>query len=264
MSEDKDKWDDLWKNPEEMLYYTDVFRLMDEIKLEYLLAILPPNKQNTKIVEVGCGPAWLSCALASEGYNTTCLDYSENALNIARKNYEMQGNKGEFIVGDALNMAFEDNSFDVVLSTGLLEHFEDPSVVINEMVRILKPGGIFYSDIVPKKFALFRAHIDFVIGLNNLIKKEEDEIYEKKLNSNDIENILISSKLEDINVIPAGVFLPQIPYGRRIPTLKKIEYNFLSKIKRLFTVWDNTKIAEWCGFYYFCYAKKPSNEKNIH
>ncbi len=256
MNEDKDKWDEQWNNPEDMLNYTDVFCLMDEIKLKYLLDILPEDKPNTKTIEVGCGPAWLSCALASEGYNTTCLDYSENALNIARKNYEMQNNKGEFVIGDATDMPFENDSFDVVLSTGLLEHFEDPSIVINEMVRILKPDGIFYSDIVPKKFALFRAHIDFV---RNLIKKEDD-IYEIELNSGEIEDILRSSKLEDIHVVPAGVFLPQIPYGRKVPSLKRMEYRFLSRIKGLFTVWDNTIIAEWCGFYYFCYAKKPLNK----
>ncbi len=106
--------------------YKDIFYLMDEIKLEYLIDILPSPQENIKIIEVGCGSAKLSCFLASLGYDTTCLDYSENALNVAKKNYQITNNKGKFIVGDVRNLPFENNTYDVVLSTGLLEHFKDP------------------------------------------------------------------------------------------------------------------------------------------
>jgi len=126
------------------------------------------------------------------------------------------------------------------------------------MVRILKPGGIFYSDIVPKKFSLFRAHIDFIKKLSSLMKKGNNDFYEKELNSNDIKKMLYMAKLEDINVFPAGVFLPQIPYGKRVPNLKKIEYNFLYGTRSLNKYFDGTVIAELLGFYYFAFARKPN------
>lgn len=257
MYDDKKTWEDIWKKTGDTLTCKDVFYLMDEIKLEYLLPILPSHKKDIKTIEVGCGSARLSCFLASLGYNTTCLDYSENALKVARGNYNIAGNNGEFILGDAENIPFKNNSFDLVLSTGLLEHFEDPQIVINEMVRILKPGGTFYSDIVPKKFSLFRAHMDFIKKLKYLMKKEKEDFYEKKLNSNDIKKMLHSAKLDDINVFPAGVFLPPIPCEKTFPYLKEIEYNFLYRIQPLIKFFDDTFIAEWFGFYYFAYAKKP-------
>ncbi|MDD3986077.1 MAG: class I SAM-dependent methyltransferase [Methanobacterium sp.] len=255
MDKDKQIWEDIWDKTEKTLNYRDVFYLMDEIKLSYLLPLLPSGS-DINILEIGCGSARLSCFLASNGYNTTCLDYSENAIKVARKNYELTNNKGQFI-GNAKKLPFNDNTFDIVLSTGLLEHFKDPEIIINEMTRVLKPNGIFYSDIVPKKFSIFRAHINFIRNLVKLIKNNvKDEFYEKKLNSNDIQNMLISAGLKDVNIFGAGVFLPQIPYGKQVPSLKRLEYKLLSKIKPLITFWDDTIIGEWLGFYYFAYAKK--------
>jgi len=45
---------------------------------------------------------------------------------VAKENYRITGNKGEFLLGDAQNIPLKSNTFDVVLSTGLLEHFEEP------------------------------------------------------------------------------------------------------------------------------------------
>lgn len=256
LDKDKKVWEKVWDNTEETLNYKDVFYLMDEIKLEYLMELLPTGI-NIKTLEVGCGSARLSCFLASKGYETTCLDYSESALRVAHKNYQITKNKGDFVIGDAKNLPFEDNTFDIVLSTGLLEHFREPQIVINEMARVLKGNGIFYSDIVPKKFSIFRAHILFFKSLNKLIRNNKEEtFYEKKLNSNDIMKMLISAGLNDITVFGAGVFLPQIPYGKKVLSLKRLEYGFLKKIKFLITIFDNTIIGEWFGFYYFTYAKK--------
>lgn len=256
MDKDKEVWENIWDNTEDTLNYKNVYYLMDEIKLNYLMPLLPIGS-NITTLEVGCGSARLSCFLASKGYKTTCLDYSESALRVARKNYQITKNVGEFVIGDANNLPFKDNTFDIVLSTGLLEHFKNPQIVINEMVRVLKPNGIFYSDIVPKKFSTFRAHIDLIKNMNKLIKKGiKETFYEKKLNSNDIRNMLHSANLEDIEVFGAGVLLPQIPYGGHFPIIQRFEYHLLSKLKPMITIWDNTIIGEWFGFYYFAYAKK--------
>jgi hypothetical protein len=85
---------------------------------------------------------------------------------------------------------------------------------------------------------------------------DDDELYEIKTNTKDITSMLQFAHLTDINVFPAGVFMPQLPYGRKIPSLKKLEYKTFNKLKPLVKYWDNTIIAELLGFYYFAYAKK--------
>lgn len=251
INKEKEIWNGIWGNIPETITHKDIFYLMDEIKLEYLLDILPSPHENIKVIEVGCGSARLSCFLASLGYNTTCMDFSENALKVAKKNYYLTKNQGEFIVGDVQNMPFEDNTYDVVISTGLLEHFKDPQIVINEMTRILKPEGIFYSDIVPDKFSLFRSHLLFLKKLNLWT---DDEWYEIELNKKDIITMLQSADLTDINVFPAGVFIPQLPF--KISSLKKLEYKTVYKLKPLIKHVDNTRVAELLGFFYFAQAKK--------
>lgn len=256
MDKDKKIWKAIWDSTDETVNYKDVFYLIDEIKLGYLMPLLPTGT-NLKTLEVGCGSARLSCFLASKGYKTTCLDYSESALRVAKKNYKISNIAGNFVIGDAKQLPFENDTFDIVFSTGLLEHFKEPQIVIDEMVRVLKPNGIFYSDIVPKKFSTFRSPVIITKSLIDFLRKDENEtFYEKKLNSKDIQKMLNSADLKYITVFGAGVFLPQIPHGKRIQPLKRLEYQFLSKIRYLFTIWDDTIVGDWLGFYYFVYAKK--------
>tara|TARA_Y100000310_G_C20462298_1_gene705950 strand:- start:79 stop:777 length:699 start_codon:yes stop_codon:yes gene_type:complete len=54
---------------------------------------------------------------------------------------------GVKIVGDANNMPFKDNFVDAVICESLLEHVLDPKVVLNEVYRVLKPGGMMYLSI---------------------------------------------------------------------------------------------------------------------
>ena len=247
-------WDDRYKKKSgDTTAIKDIRSLIDEMILEYLLSYLP--KHGTTI-EVGCGAARLSCSLAALGYNTTCLDYSKDALRLAKNNYALTNNKGTFIIGNAKDIDFEDNSFDVVLSTGLLEHFTEPEVIVNEMVRILKPGGVFYSDIVPKKFSLLRS-LDFL--RNN--EEEENQFYEKVMSKRYIINMLRDAKLEDIFVFPADVFPPPAPILERNPNIKKGIMRTLYKLKPLFKRMDNTILAEILGFYYFTVAKKPKDDE---
>jgi SAM-dependent methyltransferase len=56
-----------------------------------------------------------------------------------------------FHVGDALALPFPDESFDVVVSIGLLEHFEDIRQPVTEQLRILRPGGVFLGYVVPER-----------------------------------------------------------------------------------------------------------------
>jgi len=57
MNDDIEIWEDIWKKTDNTLNYKDVFYIMDELKLEYLLPLLPSPDNGVKTVEVGCGSA---------------------------------------------------------------------------------------------------------------------------------------------------------------------------------------------------------------
>ena len=248
------QWEYEFQSVENTLELRDRLYLMDEIKVEYLL----PRLHNwSKTLEVGCGSARLSCFLASHDHNTTCIDYSSSALKVARANYALMKVKGNFYLGDAYNLPFKDDTFDVVMSTGLLEHFRDPSPIITEMVRVLRPDGLYYSDILPDKFSLLRS-LFFLKKTFNRIRGEEMKIhYENKLDKKSIIHLLQRSGLHHIQVIPATVLPPRtITYLKTFSFLGPFEYRILHSLKPFWKRLDNTIVAEWLGVAYFAYAYK--------
>jgi ubiquinone/menaquinone biosynthesis C-methylase UbiE len=100
----------------------------------------------SKVLEIGPGPGWITILLtqANPTLKIIGLEISEDMIRVANqnKNKERVGNKIEFIKGDAKNMnIFEDKSFDVVISSDSLHHWENPIKVFDEIHRVLKDNG---------------------------------------------------------------------------------------------------------------------------
>lgn len=121
-------------------------------KFDALLNILPPAPGS--VLECGSGSGEVSAFLAEQGYQVTLLDDAPAALDVARTRFDRVDLSAEFVVGNVYALPFEDNSFDILTSFGLLEHFEDVEKVIAEMVRVLRPGGFFFADIVTERFSI--------------------------------------------------------------------------------------------------------------
>ena len=94
---------------------------------------------NGSVLDVGCGPGYISAAAAERGAISTGLDFSGEMIAIARKMFP----RIEFQEGDAQNLPFADGSFDAVLANFSLLHLSDPERACAEACRVLKPGGKF-------------------------------------------------------------------------------------------------------------------------
>lgn len=97
------------------------------------------------ILDIGTGPGRLPIEIAKQVKNVKVfgVDMSEDMIKIARKNAEKAGvgDRVEFKVRSAYDTGFENNSVDLVVSTGTVHHLSQPLVAFNEMYRILKHGG---------------------------------------------------------------------------------------------------------------------------
>jgi ubiquinone/menaquinone biosynthesis C-methylase UbiE len=93
-----------------------------------------------RILDVGTGPGYLPLRISEvlPGSEVIGIDVSEDMIRVARKNAE--GKNVKFLVGNASEMPFEDDSFDLVVSTGSLHHWRNPVNVLNEIYRVLRPG----------------------------------------------------------------------------------------------------------------------------
>jgi SAM-dependent methyltransferase len=112
--------------------------------------LMGPDFRGRRCLEVGCGRGSISAYFADAGFDCTLLDLSPAVIETARKIFEHHGLRAKFDVGDALNLPYPDGSFDVIVSIGLLEHFEDIERVLTEQIRVLAKDGLFLGYVVPE------------------------------------------------------------------------------------------------------------------
>jgi ubiquinone/menaquinone biosynthesis C-methylase UbiE len=97
------------------------------------------------LLDVGTGPGWLLIKVheLSPGLRLVGLDASPAMVEMARTHIARAGlsDAVEVLLGNAGEMPFPDASFDTVVSTGSIHHWKDPVSGLNEVYRVLKPGG---------------------------------------------------------------------------------------------------------------------------
>jgi ubiquinone/menaquinone biosynthesis C-methylase UbiE len=97
-----------------------------------------------KLLEIGCGIGVDSIQLAKCGFDVTAVDLTENALAVAKDYAKLRGVEIDFQLANAEQLPFEDDTFDVVYSFGVLHHTPDIEASVREVHRVLKPGGKAY------------------------------------------------------------------------------------------------------------------------
>ena len=93
------------------------------------------------LVEIGCGLGTDLFQFAKGGAITTGVDLTPNSVGLAARRFRLENQPGTFTVGDAENLPFDDATFDVVYSFGVLHHTPNTAKAFREVHRILKPGG---------------------------------------------------------------------------------------------------------------------------
>ena len=94
-----------------------------------------------RVLEIGGGMGTDLAQFARHGSIVTDFDLSSGHLAHARENFRLRGLEGKFIHGDAETIPFDDNSFDIVYSNGVIHHTPNTEQVIDHMYRVLRPGG---------------------------------------------------------------------------------------------------------------------------
>ena len=94
------------------------------------------------VLEVACGRGGFSSELARAGACVTGCDFSFVAVRVAEAKLGVNHRPPvKFIQGDAQNLPFANDSFDVVISCETIEHLPDASKALREMRRVSRPGG---------------------------------------------------------------------------------------------------------------------------
>ncbi len=105
-----------------------------------LRSTLPFNKYR-KILDVGTGTGFFSVLLGRDGYRMTGVDLTPSMIEEAKKEARKFKSKARFFVMDAMNLEFEDNTFDAVITRNLTWTLPDVERAYKEWFRVIRPGG---------------------------------------------------------------------------------------------------------------------------
>ncbi len=94
------------------------------------------------LLEIGCGMGYDSLEFIRRGVRVTAVDLSPRAVEFCKQHFQTVGADAEEVrVDNALSLSFADDSFDAVWSNGVLHASGDTQKAIDEVFRVLKPGG---------------------------------------------------------------------------------------------------------------------------
>lgn len=99
---------------------------------------------NQRLLDIGCGSGQSAIPAARMGHNVTGIDIAENLIEYANEVANAEGLDATFDVGDAEDLPYENNSFDVVITMIGAMFAPRPEKVASEIARVLRPGGKLY------------------------------------------------------------------------------------------------------------------------
>ena len=104
-----------------------------------------PGLKGKSVLELACGLGLDTIEFASYGARLTTIDISPRCLNIARNEVSSRGLRSNFLLNNAEELCFSNESFDLVVARGIITYTPEPSQLIDEIHRVLKPRGKAYA-----------------------------------------------------------------------------------------------------------------------
>ena len=111
-------------------------------KLDYLPRLVNfGGYRGQRVLDVGCGVGNDLARFAKGGADVVGIDLAETSIDLARRNFRQRGLAGEFRVMDGEQLEFPDDAFDLVYCHTVLHFTPRPRRMVEEIHRVLRPGG---------------------------------------------------------------------------------------------------------------------------
>jgi ubiquinone/menaquinone biosynthesis C-methylase UbiE len=115
------------------------------------------------LLDAGCGTGLFTTKAVERGADVTSIDIAPKLVEITkRKNPSVTA-----IAASIMELPFENNSFDIVISSDVIEHTPEPYVSTKEMIRVLKPGGQLCITVPNRSFWFFSVKIANKLNLRD-------------------------------------------------------------------------------------------------
>jgi SAM-dependent methyltransferase len=110
-----------------------------------------------EVLDWGAGFGQMSDLMLRRGLDVTASEYDPAADGVQRRPLSRLPELEASFTSDPVRLPYADDSFDAVLSMGVLEHVRDPDGSLDEIARVLRPGGTLYVYKLPNRFSYLEA-----------------------------------------------------------------------------------------------------------
>ena len=126
-------------------FFDNVLQKRSTYEQPWLFQLVPFGEfKGKRVLELGFGAGYDAYEFCRNGADYSGIDITPENVDRARKHLGFYGYAPELMQGDAENLPFEDATFDIVFSNGVLHHTPDMEKAFREARRVLKPGGQFW------------------------------------------------------------------------------------------------------------------------
>jgi len=165
---------------------------------------LQNNRASKKILEAGCGIGRWVIPLAKKKFDVTGIELEKEALRIIRHNCRSE--KIPLVCGDIFHMPFTDKAYDIVISLGVLEHFETSDLqqaALKEHTRILKDDGILLITVPYISWIRILIHLPFLklVSFVRILKNKKEYFSEYRYSRNAFESIISYANLKVVDIV---------------------------------------------------------------
>ena len=129
--------------------------------------------KDARVIEIGCGTGQLTNYLSICGRKVIGTDITENSLKLAREFSQKNNLPSEFVQMDLFNPSFPFESFDYVISNGVLHHTRDTKEAFKSIARLVKPDGFILIGLYNKYGRLFTNIRQFIFKITQGRFKEK-------------------------------------------------------------------------------------------
>jgi SAM-dependent methyltransferase len=124
----------------------EYFKKIDDYRYGYYASWLPRvmgfnDAKERRLLEIGVGQGTDLAMFAQHGAICTGIDLCTEHLKLSQERFRLYNLDGRFVLGDAESLPFDDNTFDIVYSYGVIHHTPNIEAAAREIYRVVKPGG---------------------------------------------------------------------------------------------------------------------------
>jgi len=178
------------------------------------------------VLEVGCGSGIAAQMLAEAGATLTAVDLTPWAVETTRARLDAFGLDAEVFEADGEALPFDDASFDLVFSWGVIHHSSDMDRALRELVRVCRPGGTLVLMVYHRRslfYATYKAFQRFLplarrLGLHfeGARAGETEGLIARHFTIDELRAKLEAGGLRDVRIEPYGQDAELLPLPRRL------------------------------------------------